>query len=45
VPAWRLISSLSQAGFDGDLDARMICPGESRGFIDACPEEVPGRAA
>jgi len=32
---------LSQAGFDGDLEARMICPGGSRGSIDAPSEEVP----
>lgn len=37
--------SLSRPGCRGDLEARMICPGESRGLIDARPEEVPRRAA
>jgi len=36
--------SVSQAGIDGDLETR-FCPGGSRGFIDACPEEVSRRAA
>jgi hypothetical protein len=34
-------AAVSQAGFDGDLEAGMICPGGSRGSIDAPPEEVP----
>jgi hypothetical protein len=32
---------LSQAGFDGDLEARTICPGGSRGSADVPSEEVP----
>jgi bifunctional DNA primase/polymerase-like protein/primase-like protein len=32
---------LSQAGFDGDLEAGMICPGGSRGSVDAPSTEVP----
>ena len=34
-------TAVRQAGFDGDLEARMICPGGSRGSIDGSSEEVP----
>jgi hypothetical protein len=41
----RDILELSQAGFDGDLEAGTICPGGSRGSVDVSSEEVPARAA
>jgi transposase len=36
-----LARKLSQAGFDGDLEAGTICPGGSRGSIDAPSTQVP----
>ena len=38
-------SPLSQAGFDGDLEAGTICPGGSRGSVDVSSEEVSARVA
>ena len=37
--------TLSQAGFDGDLEAGTICPGGSRGSVDVSSEEVSARVA
>jgi transposase len=36
--------SLNRAGSDRDREAGMICPGGSRGSVDAPSEEVPARA-
>jgi len=36
---------MSQAGFGGDLETRMICPGGSRGSVDVPSPQVRRRAA
>ena len=41
----RFLARLSQAGFDGDLEAEDVCPGERRRSVDGPTEEVPAGAA
>src|SRR4051812_49291584 len=45
IKAARFPARMSQAEFRGGLEARMICPGGSRGSVDVSPTQILRRDA